>query len=62
MNELSPKTRVAIARRLREYAHFLRVYNSYTELGEFEWDFPISCTAHEIKVQLEEILDEFEDE
>ena len=61
MLELTRKQRIAIARRLREYAHFLRSYTSYTEMGEFEWDFPISCTLHEINVHLEDILDEFEE-
>ena len=62
MIELTRKQRVGIARRLREYARFLRNYNSYTELGEYDWDFPVFCTAHEVKVHVEDIVDEFEDE
>lgn len=58
MIELSRKAQVAIARRLREYAHFLRNNTSYTELGEYEWDFPIACTEAEILIHLETIVDD----
>ena len=58
MDELSHKARIAIARRIREYALFLRNYTSYTEMDEYNWDFPVICTPHEIKVQLEDIIEE----
>ena len=60
MDELTNKQLRLIAERLRDYAQFLSDFaatDQSPELGELEWEFPIYCTAQEILVHLEEIVD-----
>jgi len=59
MDELTNKQLRLIAARLRLYAGFLtRFAKGEIEFNECEWDFPIFTTAQEIKVHLEELVDE----
>ena len=58
--ELTNKQLRAIAQRIRDYAQFLGDFaatDQSPELGELEWEFPVYCTAQEVHVHLEDIVD-----